>query len=269
MTRIIHILAACTFASLLLASFISPASAGLKVVGVTFDAVVSPGEAFEHEIMVSTRDTDDPMDIETDVFGYAQESKGAIIALDKDQDTGKYTARDFVDVSPKSFHLNPGESKKVIVSGNMPLNAGDGGRYALVNIRTHPMGNGSIGIALAANIPVRLTIAGSKLIETGKIQNAEISKQDLLDNHSISAVFQNTGNHHYMAFANLVIKNENGDQAINATTPLSNNPIIPAYSTSFLIPVDKDLAAGTYVADISVVHENGTVLDTAEKTFKV
>lgn len=259
----------CAIASLVFVLAVSLASAGLRVSGVTFDAEVAPGLPFEHEIEVGINDTDNPMDILVDVYGYAQSPNGVTEAIENDLDTSPYAAREFVAVSPKNFHLEPGESQKVIVSGTMPSDAGDGGRYAVVNIHTLPMGEGNIGFALAANVPVRLTINGSKLIETGEIKSIEIGELDLTESHDIFVVFENTGNHHYLAKAEAVLKNNDGDQLAIVAIPLMTNPIIPAYSTIFQLTMGENLTRETCTTEVSVIHENGTVLDRMEKTLAV
>lgn len=269
MNRIKCIVGACAYVAVLFALVVSPTSAGLQVSGVTFDAEAAPGQSFEHEITVGIRDTDSPMDIVVGVYGFAQTQDGVTTTLEEDLDTGPYSAREFVDVSPERFHLEPGDSQKVILSGTLPSDVGDGGRYAVVNLHTLPMGEGNIGIALAANIPVRITISGSELIETGEIKDVDVGESDATDGQYVSVTFENTGNHHYKAQAEAVIKNEDGDSLCTVTAPLTTSPTIPTYSTLFELPVDEDLAPGTYTVEATVIHEDGTVLDTEEATFEV
>ncbi|HOO52747.1 MAG TPA: hypothetical protein PLM24_07745 [Methanothrix sp.] len=263
MDRIKCILGACAFIAMLFVVVVSPVSAGLTVSGVTFDAEVAPGQSFEHEITVGIRDTDSPIDVLVDVFGYGQTPGISITNLADDLDTSRYSARTFVEVSPKSFHLEPGESQKVTVSGTMPSDVEDGGRYAVVNIRTLPIGEGGIGISLAANVPVRLTISGTELIETGEIKSVKV------DDQVLSMIFENTGNHHYNALAEAIIKNEDGVVLSTVLGQLTVKPTIPTYSTLFKLSFEDGLAPGTYTVDVSVVKEDGTVLDTEEATFEV
>lgn len=247
-----------------------PASAGLQVSGATFEAEVAPGQPFENQINVSNYDSVGPMDVIVDVLGYGQSQKDGVIEdLKKELDTSPYTAREFVKVSPEEFHLEPGESQKVIVSGTMPSDVGDGGRYAVLYIHTLPMGNGSIGIALAGDVPVRLTVEGSNLIESGEIKSVEISDLESNEGRYLSVIFENSGNHHFKAKSKAIFKNSDGDEVANIESPLTPGPIIPTYSRLFQLPLEENMTSGTYVAEISVIHENGTVLDREEKTLEV
>jgi P pilus assembly chaperone PapD len=254
--------------ALILSLTILPSYAGLIFSGIAFDAKVAPGQSFEHNIDVKNNDTE-PMDLTGDIFGYNQSQDGVTVGIEKDLDTSPYSAREFIKISPSNFHLEPGASQKVIVSGTMPSNVGDGGRYAVVNLRTQPMGNSTIGMALAANIAVRLTVEGSKLIETGKIKDAELSEIVQSKNRYLSVIFENTGNHHYNAKASAILKSKSGDTETIIESQLSERPIIPTSSRLFKLPLEDNLANGIYTLDVSIIHENGTVLDSEEKTLEI
>lgn len=265
-----RILNIAIFAVLAFILAVLPATAGLQVSGATFEAEIAPGQPFEHLINVSNYNSVGPMDVIVDVLGYGQsQTDGVIEGIKKDLDISPYTARNFIKVSPEEFHLEPEESKEVVVSGIMPLNIGDGSRYAVLYIHTHPIGNGSIGIALAGDVPVRLTVKGSNLIESGEIKSVEMDDRESNEHRYLSVIFENTGNHHYKAKARAIFKNEKGEKVANIESPLTSGPIIPMYSRGFLLPLDDNMASGTYFAEISVIHENGTILDSEEKALKI
>jgi len=253
---------------LILSLTILPSYAGLIFSGIAFDAEVAPGQPFEHDINVKNNDTD-PMDLTADVLGYSQSQDGVTVGVEKDLDTSSYSAREFIKISPSNFHLEPGASQKVIVSGTVPSNIGNGGRYAVVNIRTLPMGNGTIGMALAANIAIRLTVEGSNLIETGKIKSAELSEIGQTKDSYLSVIFENTGNHHYNAKAKAVLRSKDSDAVTSVESQLSERPIIPTSSRLFKLPLDDNLASGIYTLDASIIHENGTILDSEEETIEI
>jgi len=155
------------------------------------------------------------------------------------------------------------------LEGRIPEDVGSGGRYAVVNIKTEPMGNGSVGVITAIDVPIMLTIKGSELIETGEITDTNVLDDDgglLFD-----LMFENTGNHHYKASSVAVIKDVNGEVVAEASTPLEVSSILPENVRQFKIQLDPEanLAPGTYTVEATVIHEDGTVLDTEEATFEV
>ena len=237
----------------------------LTVSGGIFKADVIPGEQIEHKIAISIGDNTNSTTANAGLFGYGLTLTGGIGPTPSEKDTNPYSARGFLNISPESAILNPDESVTFVLIGKIPEDVGSGGRYALVYIDTPPRGSGQVGIALAAIIPVILTISGSDLNETGEITNLTAS----IDN--ISAIFENTGNYHYKASAEAVLKDDKGNVIANATAPLTFTSIIPTASWLFEMAFDNEtnLNSGTYTVEVSVIHENGTVLDTAEKTIKM
>lgn len=255
--------------SILLAS--GTASAGLGVSGAIFEANVTPDQHISHEMIVKTDATDQPMDIVVEVIGFGRSLDGANAKIEPDLDNSPYTARPFLNVSPTSFHLEPGGSEKVMLQGIIPTNVGEGGRYALINIRSLPIGKGNVGMAVAIDVPVRLTIANTRLIKKGEITNLSIDKPILQKAQNVSLLFNNTGNYHYNAFAEAALMDKNGKVLANASTPLTTSSIIPMTARLFrmeLTPRQK-LWPGSYKINSTVRLEDGTMLAAKEISFKV
>ena len=237
----------------------------ISVVGGLLETDVAPGEQIKHEITLSIDDNENSTEVTAGVFGYGLNLDGGRAPLSADADVSPYSAREFLKISPETATLNPGVPVTFVLEGRVPDDVGSGGRYAMVSLSTPPRGSGQVGIALAAFVPVILTISGSNLIETGEITNVTVSKDN------VSAIFENTGNYHFKASAEAILKDDKGNVIANATEPLSHTSITPTASCLFEMAFNnkKDLAPGTYAVEVSVIHKNGTVLDTAEKTIKV
>lgn len=148
-----------------------------------FSAV--PGNTGEQQITVFN-DGDEPFGVTTSVRKYG----GAPQDL---------SARDFMEVSPETFELAPGESQGVRVSIDVPANAPSGGRYATVTFSTDAKQSGAAGAGVSGEIgvPQLFTINGAGPIE----REARIDRivPVLLEDGTIGfqLVVDNPGNIHF------------------------------------------------------------------------
>jgi len=258
------------FVALAVLSMLLPTSAGFTVSGAIFGGVASPGKELVHEIDVSIKEDASPVNVTTLVFGLAMNPRGSKIKLVPEEDTGPYSAREFLTVTPKSFQLQPGVPQKVLVKAEFPEDVGTGGRYALVTITTEPEGtNGNIRTASSIQVPVLLLIAGTEIVETGEITDLEVSKGD--EGAVVDLMFENTGNYHYKPTASSVLKNQDGEILATSLPMQSYNSVLPTGSWLFrmdLVP-ESELAPGTYTIEATVIKEDETVLDSEETTLEI
>jgi hypothetical protein len=243
---------------------------GLTVSGGRFVEDVSPGDHINHVMTVSVDESDEPIDATAKLFGCGMDLKGMRQVLMPEDDVSPYSATSFLKVTPERVSLEPGKPVKIVLEGDVPENVGSGGRYAIVIIGTTPKDSGFVGVGFstAVEVPVYLTIDGTELIETGDITELDVSSD------IVSVIFENTGNHNYKATAEAVLKDESSEVVASASTPSdleSSNSMIPTTSRLFEIDLapETDLSPGTYTVEVSVIHEDGTVLDTEETTFEV
>lgn len=241
------------------------ATAGLGVAGALIERKVDPGEKFAQDMTVSSDSTSPPMDLSVDILGMNQTIDGENIELKESEDVGQYSARAFLKATPAYFHLEPGESQKVTVDSVIPENSRAEGRYALINIHSLPIGKGTVGIIVAVEVPVRLTISGPGLKKAGKIEDLRLEEPNSLGLQNISLILRNTGNCHYKARANIVLKDIKGNIVADASTPMSSN-IIPGAQKIFQISIasKKEPTPGACLANATVRLDNGSILDTLE-----
>jgi hypothetical protein len=232
------------------------AFAGLKVVGAKIDAEVTPGNVAVYDIQV-VDNSDAPMDIVIEVKGYGLSADGIIQVLEPDEDDNPYSAREYLSLSLDSFHLEPGESQGITVNAAIPDDVGDGGRYAVIFIRTVP-GGGSFSVITAVAVPVRLTIKDSKLSidsEVTEVGLGEITSQEPL---KLAVELTNNGNCHYKPQIEANIKAQG--KVVATCPPVNNNSsLIPGCTRKFKLDVvaDAPLPADTYEIDIVVRDEAG------------
>jgi hypothetical protein len=246
-----------------------PVSA-INVVGAKYMETVNPGDTVTHMITVSTKSTDPSMDIVIDALGFGQTPKKSYSPLSPADDTSPYSARTFITLDTASFHLNPGESKKIKATIVIPRDAGDGGRYAIISLHNAPSGDGTTAYVTAISVPVMITIAKSTLRQEGSITGIHVGKivtgQPLL----ITTSLKNTGNIHYYQTINTVTLSDSAGTVLGtASTAPSVYAILPSYTVDYDVTLDNSLPPGTYGIKSEVRLEDGTLLDTKTSVFEV
>jgi hypothetical protein len=249
----------------------APAEAGLTVSGGLLWTNVTPGQHISHIINVSTDKTDPSMEIRAVVNGFGQKLDGANDELPAELDVSPYSARTFLNVTPNSFSLMPGDAKEITLNVDVPQDIGEGGKYALVNIYSPPIDIGILSVVIAVDVPVVLTSTETEQIKKGEIAALEIGKPISARQQNVSIILKNTGNYHYKAFAEAILKDEMGKILANASSPVSLTSIIPFSSRLFSlslvprIPLDP----GTYYVNATVRLENNTIIANREADFTV
>ena len=250
-----------------------PLSSGIQSTGMVLDAEAAPGEEINHEIFISIDQNESPMDFQVDVVDMVQGTDGSNNAIN-DTEGHTYSAKSFLQVSPEKFHLESGELQKIIVKGVVPGDVGNGGRYAIIRAYTvlpkDQTGMTSMGMSISMNTVARITIAGSQLIKEGEISQLIVDTPVLGKQQNVSVLFKNTGNVHYKAQIDALLKDRDGNVLAN-TSSLLTNYIIPETLRVFDLSFhpEESLEPGEYNVNVSVHQEDGTILDNAEATFKV
>ena len=232
----------------------SQASAGLRVTDAVLNVTVTPGDVITHKMSVGLRETDSAMDIAVTV-----------------NDLGKYSAKDYITIDNPSFHLEPGQSQDVTATIRIPLDAGEGGKYAMINIGQQQAAGTSVGVLVAVDVPIFLTIKDTPLIHTGKITGITTSKAVSGQPVDIFTNFQNTGNHHFQVKGEVLVSNTQGEVLDTIYTALTTSSLVPTMSTQLkatYIP-KGELSLGVYTIKSTVMLDDGTVLDTASGSFEV
>ncbi|VVB71757.1 Uncharacterised protein [uncultured archaeon] len=151
------------------------------------------------------------------------------------------------------------------------MDVGSGGRYAIVNIHSKPQGSGTVGVSLAINIPVRLTINGTEQIKTGKITGIKLKEPLSSKQQNVTVSFENTGNYHYFVGLNASLNDKVGTVLARASIPQSFSVVIPRSTRDieFSLRPGSGLEAGDYTVNATVSLEDGTVLDRKEVGFTI
>jgi hypothetical protein len=262
------------FCKLFLVSFllafltISPAIATLNIVGSKFMGDVAPGQTVSFPMTLSVASTDSAADLELSVLGFANGPDGRYLGLDPAQDTSQYTARPWITLDKTAVHIAPGQQQIITATITVPSNAGAGGRYALINIHTKPLGGGAVALVTAINVPVMVTLKGTQSTETGTIDS--ISVGDIVQGKpvTITTTFVNTGNHDFYGVKNeITVTDASGKSVAQASSVPLISTIIPGGKVNFVTTINADLTPGTYTVASRMIHSSGTVLATKSTPF--
>jgi hypothetical protein len=262
-------------AAVILLLALAPSCLGLGVEGVIFEADAYPGQHVEHQITVSLRENEAPMDLQVDIRDWDQTPDGSNQEIEEGTKSS-YSAKGFLRVSPARFHLEPGESQKVLVEVDIPKDVGSGGRYALISVHSliseesKEGSEGGVGVAVAIDALVRLTISGTELSRTGEIADLSIEEPVSKEHQNISLTFRNTGNYHYKACAKAALKDEDGNLLASSSSPLSSN-IIPSAARIFFLSLTpgEELKPGTYCISATVEEEDTGILASKEMEIEM
>lgn len=256
------------FAALIFGS--ASASFGTSVGSIQDD--VSPGQHVAYEINVTAANDSPALDLDVGVFGFGQSLDGSYAELKADQDKGPYSARAYLKLDSASLHLEPGETKKMVLEGDIPSDVGSGARYAIVSIRPpDPKNVEGVSMIMGIDIPVILRIKDTEMVKTGEISKIELDSPILAEKQNLSLIFNNTGNIHYRVLAKADIKDKDGNVLTSASTEPSFSSIIPPNSLliELALSPEKELESGDYSIASEVSSEDGEILATKELSFNV
>jgi P pilus assembly chaperone PapD len=237
-------------------------ASAFKVTGSRYIGNISPGSSAVHTMMVNTNPDDPPMDFIVEVLGFGQTPQQNLIGLSAEQDTSPYSARTFITVIPKTFHLAPGASQEVKATITVPPNVGDGGRYAILNIHNAPIGNGTMAIITAIAVPVAITVNGKGTTLTGSITDLMVA--DLVPGQpiKITTSVKNTGNYFYKVKNDVSVTDKAGKMVATAGINESMSSIIPPFTQNYDVTFVTPLPPGIYTVTSTITRDDGTVLDT-------
>jgi len=257
------------FVALLAFSILFPTSSALGIRGAIITEEVSPGQELLHVITVGSREGEAPLNLTAEVFGFRRTDDGVNVEISPDDDTGPYTARPFLSIEPKSFTLEPGDQRSLLLTGTVPEDVGSGGRYAIVTISTVPSSEDGVAITFALQSIILLTIKDSDLLMTGEVSDLAASMSD--GNVSVDLLLENTGNVHYTPLFGAVLLDEAGDIVAEQKPEVMTGVILPTNSrlVKMTLAPEAELEPGTYTVEATVALDDGTVLAAEETTIEV
>jgi hypothetical protein len=253
---------------LLMVLCLVPVSA-IGVMGAKYLNSVAPGGTDIHTMTVSNGADQKPTDIQIDVMGFGQAMEKGYIGLDPANDLSPYSGRKLITLSSTTLHLEPGTSKEVKATINVPQNMGSGGRYAIISV--HALAKTGESVTTGINVPVFITVSGTKPTESGSIQKVDTGNVAIGQPITVTTTFTNTGNYHYYNTINKVtVSDSKGNLIANISTSPSPFAIIPGNTVQFIAkPEIGTLGIGSYTVHSAISLGDGRILDEKTATFEI
>ena len=159
---------------------------------------------------------------------------------------------------------------------NVPKGAGEGARYAIVDITGVPVSSQSVGIGVRLGVSSVITLSDTKQTRTGRITGLTVDQGVPGQPLGVTATLVNTGNSHYGAAPNQVntsatVRDSSGKVVATGRTTMTGNSIVPTFGRQFSISLstDRPLDDGTYLVEVGASLQDGTALDRATLEFDV
>jgi hypothetical protein len=207
-----------------------------------------------------------------EVRGLGQAPEGRFLALEAQADTSPYSARELLSVSPREFHLEPGQTQQLQVAINAPDDVGWGGRYAVIYVYTKPPeGEESVGVSAAIAVSVILTIEGSEVVREGELTEMSVSDGDPFLPLEVAAVFSNRGNYHYRVSGLATVLDQEGREVAQSPIPRTTASVVPSFARRLetrLSPAGRWEPA-TYTLQVDVFTDDGTMLASRSQQVEI
>lgn len=251
-----------------------PANGTLTVSPPLVSLAVAPGSTGTDELTLHAGVS---LDVQIAVDGLGQEPDGNFQPLTADKDVSPYSARTMMAVAPQTFRMEAGSSQKVAVTVTVPKDAGEGTRYAILEITGMPVsGDENVGIGVELGVSSLVSLDTTKQTRSGAVQDLAVGKVVPGQPLAVTGTLTNTGNSHYGAVpdqvsASATLEDANGDVLGTGKVTLSGNSIVPTFGRQFSLSVtpSRPLSDGSYHLEVQAGLQDGTVLDRAGLDFQV
>jgi hypothetical protein len=264
----IHSLSIVTIVCLIFLILCPLPAAAIKVGGSIYTGSIAPGSSAVHTMTISTNPGDPSQDLTVDVLGLGQSLQQSNTGIPPEKDTSPYSARTFITVEPKTFHLEPGASQEVKATITIPQDAGKGGRYAMITIHNAPTGTGSTLIVTAISVPMVITLNGTAATITGTITNIGVA--DIIPGQPMKVItsLKNSGNLHYKVINNVSVTDSAGKLVAEGGS-VSSRSIVPPFTVNYEVNLATPLPVGTYTITSKASRDDGTLLDTKTIPYEI
>jgi hypothetical protein len=183
--------------------------------------------------------------------------------------SNRWAASSWIQISPSSLTLKPGETKSLTLTVLPPVNALSGGHYAAV---VYTPESGSIGSVTGASIQtnvgtlVYVTVPGD-INQKATIQTFSAPKFSEFGPIDFKSTIKNSSDIHIQPVGSITIKNWLGGKT--AQLALDNTNIFPYTTRDFQNTLNKKWLFGRYKATLNAVYGTAGGLITATLIFWV
>jgi len=178
-----------------------------------------------------------------------------------------YSCAEWIRVNPVDFRINPGQTREVRYTINVPAGIESGGYRAAIVFETVPdaePGEKARRVLLRGRIAAILYEVVGKTPVDGYATGlkAEVKQEEI----DFTLSLKNTGKVHYRTKGSITIKDSNGNKALDVEIP--DTPVLQDSEREVRVRCDKSLPKGTYSA-LASVDIGRKELVGAETTFVI
>jgi len=246
------------------------ATLGLTAIPPRLEITVNPGEVITKEIKIRN-ESNTEKSISTSVRDFiVTDDLGTPLQIETtDQSSNRWTASSWIQISPTSLLLKPGETKSLVLTVITPEDALAGGHYAMV-LHT-PQNDITItqtGAAIQTNVGslVYITVPGD-ITQNASIKEFSAPKFSEYGPINFKTVITNLSDVHITPAGAINIYNTFGLKS--AQINLDNTNIFPGTSREFINTLNRKLMLGRYKAQINAAYGTTGQLLTATIFFWV
>ena len=216
------------------------------------------------------------LDVKIVPQGLAQTPDGNLKSVPQSEDASPYSARSMMTAAPESLQLKPGDTRKVTVTISVPTGAGEGTRYAILDVVGLPAtGDKNVGFGVDLGVSTLVTVAGTAQDRTGAISDITIGKALPGQPLPVTVALTNTGNTHYGAtpdelVATATLQDASGNLVAKTDATSGRLSLVPTFVRDLALTLDqsKPLADGRYHLEVGAGLKDGTVLDQKAMDFQ-
>jgi hypothetical protein len=236
---------------------------GLQLQGAVWEAFPSPGDSLQYAMKVNLSQEESPTLITASVMNCSQDGQGTLLEESSSSSLSPPSAQPWISLrlsnqssqeSSKtlSFTLQPGESREIIASAQIPQEESlKGGRYALIKFLSSPqqVSRHKIG-QIQTQVATEAFVSFDLGYETFAAEIPELSYAD----GNLSMQIDNTGNMHFKP--RIVIEAGSIKKELSANDQPS---ILPGFSRLIKLPLG--LEPGSHEIKAQVFREEGLLAE--------
>jgi hypothetical protein len=245
-------------------------SIGLSAIPPRLEVTVKADDVISQTIKVRN-ESNEERTITTDIRDFiVTDNIGTPTILNEvDDSTNRWAASSWIQVSPSSVKLKPGETKNLTLTILPPKNALPGGHYAM--IVHHPSKTASLdstGASIQANVGtlVYITIPGD-IKQNAIVQKFSAPSFSEFGPVDFSTTIKNSSDIHIQPVGAITIKNWFGGKTAQINLEPTN--IFPYTTRDFQNTLNKKWLFGRYSANLQAVYGTAGGLITATLFFWV
>ncbi|HUD20544.1 MAG TPA: hypothetical protein VMQ44_00535 [Candidatus Saccharimonadales bacterium] len=239
----------------------SPSSSvSLTISPLVFELTTNPGDKISNSIMITNANSTTPVDITMDVEPFVGTDTGEAKIV-TEQDDPSYSLKQWVTLTPASFHLEPKRTQIVAYTINVPKDAEAGGRYASILASSKQSAIGTTGamtvqevgslILLGVNGNYTYSASAKDFKTVGASDTPDQKYKRLFESGPVHFLTKigNSGNVHIKPEGFVVVNNIFGKKVVDLPFPQKN--IIP--NSDRVITTDwNDAKIGYYTATLAL-----------------